>query len=207
MPTDSRSRSRRQSEGDGQGLKALQRSKRLRKLNVAKTSVGAGLGEALAAWSELEALLAQGSQVDDDAVKSIPELPRLQNLSLADTAVTEGGLAGLVERCPNLREITSETASGSLPVSALKRLRFLRRASLGGDQLTDETVAMLVELPSLEHLELRSPVTDATLQRLPRFGGKLLSIRVSTHRSMRTPERWSDRAATASGQQAPRATA
>ena len=113
MPADSRSHARRQSEGDCQGLKALQRSKRLRKLNVAKTSVGAGLGEALASWSELEALLAQGSKVDDEAVKSIPELPRLQNLSLADTAVTEGGLARLVERCPNLREISGGRRKGT----------------------------------------------------------------------------------------------
>lgn len=189
------------------GLKALQRSKRLRKLNVAKTSVGAGLGEALAFWSELEALLAQGSQVNDDAVKSIPDLPRLQNLSLADTPVTAGGLARLVERCPNLREITSETASGSLPVSALKRLRFLRRASLRGDQLTDEAVAMLVQLPSLEHLELRSPVTDATLQRLPRFGGKLLSIRVCAQPSSMALQSRARSGDTAQDSQAPKATA
>jgi formylglycine-generating enzyme required for sulfatase activity/WD40 repeat protein len=189
------------------GLTALQHSTRLRKLNVAGTAVGAGLGQALASWSELETLLAQGSQVDDDALKDIPELPRLQNLSLADTAITEEGLARVVERCPNLREISGETSSGSLPVAALKRLRFLRRASLRGDQLTDEAVAMLVELSSLEHLELRSPVTDATLRRLPSFGGKLLSIRVTTQPSSMTLQSRAESSDSTPESQATKATA
>jgi len=107
----------------------------------------------------------------------------------SDTAVTQDGLTRVVDRSPNLREITD----GSLPVAALQRLRFLRRASLRGDQITDEATAMLVELPSLEHIELRSPVTDATLHRLSRLAGSrgrnLAGCRRSTWAPIAAPVR------------------
>jgi hypothetical protein len=121
----------------------------------------------LGACRQLQTFSANGTDVDDDTLRSIAQCSRLRYVHLADTAVTDRSLDGL-SRLPDLMRLdlsgTDVTEKGIRRLTGCSNLHTIH---LDGTRVSDDAVAALAALPNLQNLSLaRTRVTDASLQAL-----------------------------------------
>jgi Ran GTPase-activating protein (RanGAP) involved in mRNA processing and transport len=107
--------------------------------------------------------------VGDAALAEISSLPRLGELDLHETPVTNAGLEKLAQS-KSLRELRlSHTKVGDDGVIELARLKGLRRLNLCETKVTDASMAALAELPELQILDVHdTAITNAGLEKLAR---------------------------------------
>jgi hypothetical protein len=113
----------------------------------------------------------------DADLKILPRLLNLESLSLAESAVTEQGLASLrgldhlkmlnLARLDQFRygsPVTGLNDAALVPIQGLTRLETL---TLTGNRITDQGLALIARMPALENLDLdATDVTDAGLVHL-----------------------------------------
>ena len=109
------------------------------------------------------------AHMTDDELAVLKKLPRIKDLTLCNTKVTDVGLANLTD----LRQLSRLHLIGCFSDTGLEhveRLPRLRELSLRGTRVTDDGLKRLQGFARLQHLDLsRTQVTDAGLQHLERF--------------------------------------
>jgi len=181
-------------------LLALPHLKQLKLSGAGLTNAGARLVGSIAGLRELSLLNAQiddaglkqlaqltnlgtlsirrSSQVTDRGLVELRRLPKLTSLGLLEVGITNRGLeelTGLTQlRMLDLRGTTQVSNPGLEQLRGLKKLKTLR---LGGYQINDDTLAIVVKLSSLTGLTIdEAAVTDAGLARLSRLPLEEISI-------------------------------
>ena len=125
----------------------------LERLTLFRQRVDCEAAKHLAKLSQLSDLtIGYMNEVDDDAVRQLVTLPRLESLSLDDTQITDDALA------------------------VISRMETLQRLSLSATAVTDRGVAFLGEMSQLEDLDLAdSKVTGVGI----RWPVALTTVRLS----------------------------
>jgi Leucine-rich repeat (LRR) protein len=130
----------------------------------------AGLRQ-LARLSGLGALsIRRSSQVTDRGLACLRQLPKLTKLGLLEVGITDRGLeelGGLAQL--RLLDLRGNAQVGNRGLERLEPLKQLQALRLGGYQVNDDTLAVLVKmrLPSLTSLTIdEAAVTDAGLARI-----------------------------------------
>ncbi len=149
------------------------------------------------ALHDMQRVALSGRGITDDTLEGLRRTPRIRELQLLETSVTDAGLrhlgsirihslnlqnarvsdraiADLVGLLPNLRSLNlSGTAAGSLTAKALSGAGLLQALNLENTLVTDSDMAHLGDLPRLHNLDLGSNViTDdglSQLRRLPKL--------------------------------------
>ena len=141
------------------GVRQISRLTGLTELAIEKSQIdNAGLGE-LTALARLKSLNLRGSiNLTDDGLDHLRQFPRLTSLALLDNkTITDAGIARLKPlvglRFLDLRGCARVSDQGLADLRALKNLRSLR---LGGDLVTDATMAVVEDLASLESLTVEA---------------------------------------------------
>ena len=120
----------------------------------------------LARLPDLRQLNLDGSNVTDEMLLELGSGRRLEYLSLRKTRVTDRGLTLLTDS-PNLLylDLAETNAYGTRPgfLAAAPNLQELSLAVSPAGELSEH----FPSLPSLQHLKLFGPLTDAGIQRLP----------------------------------------
>ncbi len=122
----------------------------------------------IAQMSSLRFLDLNGTPITDEGLQHLSVLTKLKRLSINDTHVTPEGLVHLagMQDLENLYIYNTITDDSVKHVSRLKGLKQLS-ANL---EISDESVALLATLPSLEYLSLSDPrITDAALADIARM--------------------------------------
>ncbi|MFO1501597.1 MAG: protein kinase [Verrucomicrobiota bacterium] len=144
--------------------------KRLEKLEIAFSHQVTGRGFAGSAWlNSIQELDFVRTMVDDDALRVLAKCPRLRQLKVEGTAITQEGLRALVSArklsllnvggCSNLNEDDL--------IEVLPQFGQLRKLELPGAQFGDEAAEALAALTHLTELRLTATrVTDAGLAKL-----------------------------------------
>jgi hypothetical protein len=139
-------------------LAFLKNLKRLRKLDIRKTNIPDEALVHLSDLPELEILkLEFNDQLTDAAATHLQKLTHLTELDLAFVNITDAALKPL-SRLTELEHLylygTSLTDRGVTHLARLKNLKVLYLGSEDGQNVTDDSVAVLRELKSLEMLGL-----------------------------------------------------
>lgn len=155
---------------DDAGLAHLAGLTRLRSLRLEGFSIRAGSLDFLERMSGLEVLeIEQFSPRDPSFARKIASLPRLRELSLAGTRITDDQLADL-SKAPGLEHLYFDgealTDAGLAHLATMKGLKSLH-LGLRCPKVTDAGLAHLAKLDRLEALSLSgASVTDAGLAHL-----------------------------------------
>jgi len=112
------------------------------------------------AAGEVVAVNLRASWIADSDVRELARLPRLERLDLSFTRITDQGILYLKE-ARNLVEVnlTFDERVGDEGQAAIKEWKRLKRLSLRGTRIADNTVAAAAALPQLEALDIS--YTDA----------------------------------------------
>jgi hypothetical protein len=106
------------------------------------------------------------AHMTDDELAVLKKLPRIKDLTLCNTKVTDAGLANLTD----LRQLSRLHLIGCFSDTGLKhveRLPRLRELSLRGTRVTDDGLKRLQGFARLQHLDLSdTQVTDTGLEHL-----------------------------------------
>lgn len=116
---------------------------------------------------ELEAVFLAGTAITDDGVAQLAGCKSLRELSLSKTKITAASV-GALTRLPSLSRLyLAETAIGGDGARQTAALPQLTHLSLQGVTLADDDLAALKRLENLEWLDLAAtPLTDAALVHL-----------------------------------------
>lgn len=148
------------------GLKLLRRVESLKNLSVCCEVVTAA---GLAPWHDHPNLQSLGlyGPIDDETMRQVGRIHRLQNLVLDTAKVTPDGLASL-KALPDLRQLHIRGVSlDEAGCKLLAEIRTLRVLHASGPALTDAALAHLARLPELHQLWLfESRITDDGLRHL-----------------------------------------
>jgi serine/threonine protein kinase/Leucine-rich repeat (LRR) protein len=107
-----------------------------------------------------------GSGVKDQNLAELKATPRLVELSLADTKITDEGLKWLIKLTHLTRLDLSKTSVKS-GVAQLANLSRLTDLNLADTQVTDQAIIRLANLPKLRWLHLtNTPISDAGIKEL-----------------------------------------
>ncbi|MCA9111809.1 MAG: hypothetical protein KDA52_17785, partial [Planctomycetaceae bacterium] len=115
----------------------------------------------------------EGYGVGDEGMKTIAQLPALENVGLRRTKITDGGLDALAE-CETLQGLdldeTAVTDAGLVPLLKLPQLRGLTLRFYYGFNdpgITDAALLTLRQMQTLRYLDLHGvPITNDGLQQL-----------------------------------------
>jgi Leucine-rich repeat (LRR) protein len=137
--------------------------------------------ERLPALGPLTSLDASRTQISDDQLAVVSQLPSLTTLSLTETAIADRGVA-LLRSLENLQTLylgSTQITNDALPLSGLRELRIL---DISATKVSGN-LASLAELPQLEWLVLRDlELTDDALPPLGRSQSlRRLSLEGSTY--------------------------
>ncbi|HEY9718353.1 MAG TPA: protein kinase [Trichormus sp.] len=135
----------------------------------------------------LTRVFASFTDLTDEHLRYLDELPNLDRLEVSDTDVTGVGLSKL-NRLHDLKQLgASYTKNGSLVVKALNGSKAIENLDLGGTGLTAEDMPGIGRLTSLKVLEIpKNHITDQSLKylepltqlrRLSIFGNPLVTPR------------------------------
>ena len=106
------------------------------------------------------------AHMTDDELAVLKKLPRINDLTLCNTKVTDAGLANLTD----LRQLSRLHLIGCFSDTGLghvERLPRLRELSLRGTRVTDDGLKRLQGFARLQHLDLSdTQVTDTGLEHL-----------------------------------------
>ena len=124
-------------------IAAVSRIPNLHVLDLSRCFEGSDVDWApLANSKSLETLVLSNSCADDWTIKALTRLPRLSELNLNWTDVTDDSIASLC------------------------KIQSLVTLHLGHTKITEEALRRLIELPNLRHLYLPSPVSNETIEML-----------------------------------------
>ena len=129
-----------------------------------------GRGFANAAWlGSIRIAQFYNTGLDDDALRTLAGCPKLEELIVSATRISDSGLQALAG-AKTLRMLWVGDCAGLADAGtaeALSALRGLEEISLPGTKCGDETAAALASLPNLRKVDLSSSrLTDAGLARL-----------------------------------------
>jgi Leucine-rich repeat (LRR) protein len=147
-------------------------------LNLSGTRLTDDSVEHLRALEQLSSLSLSSTKISNAGVKALPPLSRLTQLILDETAIDDDALGNLAARFPKLNNIwlvdTQISDEGLRKLSELTALQTLR---LAGTAITDAGMAHLATQTELRTLDIsRTKVTVTGLQHL-KGASKLRSIR------------------------------
>ena len=105
--------------------------------------------------TSLKTLQLQSDQFDDDLLRQLPQLPRLEYLSLVDTQISDAGLAVMPDTLPAIRtlRISGSSLSGE-GVAYLQPCKQLANLRINGSPLTDAGLAAISQLHELQCLQI-----------------------------------------------------
>ena len=130
-----------------EGSKALGRLTRLTFLRV---------GESVLIPLESAFPVSPSQRMTDNGLTALRTLSRLETLSLSSRHVTEAGVVGLIEYCPDLVSLQIERVSlKDSAVESLANLRHLRTLGLMQSELTDGAIEPLTRLKRLTQLNVQ----------------------------------------------------
>ena len=123
--------------------------------------------EHLAAMTALESLDLSRHPITDASTKLLAELPHLTSLNLAETKISNPGVAAL-SKSSSLRELMLDDCDiGDTGTKELAALETLTLLSLAGTKTTDASAVVWPKLGKLKILNLsKTPVSDATVKAL-----------------------------------------
>src|SRR5438128_533993 len=117
---------------------------------------------------ELRGLDLEGTEIGDLALRFVGRIPRLEELNLSHTSVSDAGLASFLNALRRLK-LSHTNVRGV----ALGRLTTLEELDLSGAPVNDESAKQLAQLVNLRKLRLSyTDLTDAAyagLKSLPRL--------------------------------------
>lgn len=103
------------------------------------------------------------SNCTDDDLRSLSALPRLQDLNLIESRITNDGVKDLVGGCPNLESLNVFSAHiTDAGLGELTRLTKLRSMILDDMPITDKGIQQLGRCPALGYLLLQSTKATAS---------------------------------------------
>lgn len=109
--------------------------------------------------------------VGDKGIAVLPKLTKLQSLGLADTQVTDAGLATLKDAISLESLDLTRTRVGDKGLRALVGGPKLKSLGLHGTAVTDASLATFKEMPTLEKIDLgKTRVTPAGIRKLKEMG-------------------------------------
>lgn len=115
---------------------------------------------------DLQSLNAQGVAFTDAGVAGLKPLDTLREVSVATTQITDAGLLRLAEACPGIIRLSIDTCrDGKQTVRGIVKFPNLTRLHINGQQLTDDAVSAINSVPTLTHLDLIPPLSDASFMR------------------------------------------
>ena len=143
------------------GLGCVNSMPRLRSLCIQYVPVDDGALVGLAQLANLECLnLGSLKSVGDGTVAALERLPRLQQINLARTGVSDAGLRQLNRRIESLNLF--ETKITDEGVKSLLALTKMKHVALTGTRVSDTGIVYLAKLPALESVYLgNTAVTSA----------------------------------------------
>jgi hypothetical protein len=118
----------------------------------------------------LEIFIPLSASLNDASLSRWPTLPKLRQLVLNETKISDAGLKTIAERCPNLQEIEMRI-DGPASLKSLASLQSMETVCCRGDQITAESGRVLRELPQFQRLIVHVP-RDEPLARLGLLGDK-----------------------------------
>ena len=149
------------------GLKALKPAVGVRRLLLLGFKVEDADLQAIASWHWLEQVeVIDGKQITDKGVKALIALPNLQELVLADTAVTANGVSAFSGH----KKLTLLTITNTVVDNCVKSLDLKELPNLRGVILVCEglTTVRLTKLPKLEWIgNFPTELEQAELSDLP----------------------------------------
>lgn len=169
-------------ELDDNGFARISRLSGLQHLDVSSNPLTSAIGDSLARFRELQYLwLSHSPDIDDVLMSEVAKLPRLEQVGIWSTAVTDRGLSELAGS-RSLRAVYAGhigiTDQGVAALVALPTLRALRLNSYPQEvrqegrqypELTDHAIDALCNRPELELLDLSAAqISDEGLGRLAR---------------------------------------
>lgn len=128
---------------------------------------------------EAECRITGGTRVTDLGVAKLANLKKLRNLNLSGSLVTAAALKTLAE-LPDLQQLSLWNAEGinDSAAAGLSALKSLTRLDLSNTRIGDETLMALAKLPKLQHLYVSE--TSVTPEGLAAFRQQRASARVSS---------------------------
>lgn len=117
---------------------------------------------------QIAAVNLRASWVSDGDLVELAGLPQLERLDLSQTRITDQGL-GYLKAAPNLRDVNLAYAEkiGDPAHAIIKHWKKLKRLSLRGTVVADETAASAATLPELETLDIADTIVgDVGLEAL-----------------------------------------
>jgi internalin A len=145
-------------------------------LQVSKTAVSDETVREIARLTQLRELDLRHTRITDRSPKYLEMIDRLLILDLSDTAITDRGLKDICQpdRLPKLID-DSQPVSSRTAVSPLQSSRGLRVLGLSGTQITDNSIDVLLAIPTLREISIgRTRLSDEGLSRLRKeFKGKV----------------------------------
>lgn len=134
------------------GIARLASLRALKRFHAANTYVE---GEGFAEWTApIEDLTLLGAPVNDRGLRAITRLKSLRRLHLAESDLTDDGVSALAE-LPNLQQFDCSACDvGDAALPAIGRLAALRFLRLRDTRITDAGLKHLAELKDLESLDL-----------------------------------------------------
>ncbi len=165
------------------GLDSLRGVRSLRRLEVASTAVGDDLIARLSDWPQLESLDLQNCPISDGGLAQLPVQTRLKEILVKSRQISDAGLRSIAELCPNLEVIGCAKFSSNqrLTLLPLADLRLLQEVHCSGDQLNDDGLSILLDLPRLQRMRVTSPTTDAFIGQLVKLRDKLTALYVQSN--------------------------
>jgi Leucine-rich repeat (LRR) protein len=138
-------------------------------LQISKTAISDETVREIARLTQLRELDLRHTQITDQSLKYLEMIDRLLVLDLSDTAITDRGLNDIcrLDRLPKLID-DSQTVSSRPPFgSLLQPSRGLRVLGLSGTRITDSSIDVLLEIPTLREISVgRTRLSEEGLARL-----------------------------------------
>ncbi len=152
----------------GKGLRGISTLKALKKLNLHGTLVGdEDLPLALTGFESLQSLELSETSVGDASIPKIMELPKLDDLNLWKTKITNAAIDRLSSKNLVRLNLDNNPAINDEAVDAICKISTLEFLHLGKTSVTDAGLSRLSELPNLTLLLINdTAVTEPALQSL-----------------------------------------
>ena len=112
-------------------------------------------GETLVNLQLMKDLKLLGPQVTDETVAGLGEFQSLTSLALDKTAITDATLVNQIKKLPKLQQLfLAEVAITDAGVFALKENTGFTRVRLAGTPITDASLEILSKMPKLQSLDV-----------------------------------------------------